>query len=75
MLSRRAGLKDSGSLASLAHSGNTAATSSFDAIGRGSALPRSSSLQQGQGKAATGDLLASKAFSEEPEPSSSEPHT
>ncbi|KAL8821697.1 MAG: hypothetical protein Q9191_007261 [Dirinaria sp. TL-2023a] len=57
LLARRAGLKDSGSVASLAYSGNSATTSSFDAVGRGSSLPRSSSLNRGHNGKSSDALL------------------
>ncbi|CAF9935179.1 MAG: hypothetical protein HETSPECPRED_009689 [Heterodermia speciosa] len=44
ILSRRAGLKDSGSLASLNYTGDGATSSSFDAVGGGLQIPRSESI-------------------------------
>lgn len=62
LLARRAGLKDSGSVASLAYGNNTASTSAFDAVGHGSRIPRSSSMQSGHQRKSSGVLLPSAAF-------------
>ena len=62
LLARRAGLKDSGSVASLAYSNDTASSSAFDAVGQGARLPRSSSMQQGHLRKSSGVLLPNAAF-------------
>lgn len=63
LLARRAGLKDSGSVASLAYGKNTASSSAFDAVGHGSRLPRSSSMQKGHYRKSSGVLLSDATYS------------
>ncbi len=64
LLGRRAGLKDSGSVASLAYSNDTATSSAFDAVGQGTRLPRSSSMQKGHYRKSSGVLLSDATFAE-----------
>lgn len=70
LLARRAGLKDSGSVASLAYGKDTASTSAFDAVGQGSRLPRSSSVQQqqkqGHYRKTSGPFLSDFAYTGSP---------
>ena len=62
LLARGAGLKDSGSVASLAYSNDTASTSAFDAVGQGSRIPRSTSMQQGHHRKSSGPLPGDTTF-------------
>lgn len=64
LLARRAGLKDSGSVASLAYSNDTASSSAFDAVGQGTRLPRSSSMQKGHFRKSSGVLLSDSILAE-----------
>lgn len=64
LLGRRAGFKDSGSIASLAYGDDTASSSAFDAVGQGTHLPRSSSMQKGHYRKSSGVFLSDATFAD-----------